>query len=53
VVLTASNVDIAYDLKVKKDVEATKFYRPKKLNNYELGNLQDECRFNVIINSVY
>jgi hypothetical protein len=30
---------------LKKDVEATKICCWKKLNNYEVGNLQDECRF--------
>src|SRR5688572_25591202 len=50
VVLTASNVDIDFGLKVKKgpkdsfgDKEATNILPPEKLNNYEPRNLWYEC----------
>jgi hypothetical protein len=45
VVLTASNVDIDFDLKVKKGVEATNILQPEKLNNYESRNLLDGRSF--------
>jgi len=43
VVITASSVDIDFDLKVKKGVEATNILQPEKLNNYEPRNLWYEC----------